>query len=56
MCNFDIESLYTNVPVTETINIILNKLFADATSPFERFSLKQYNSILHLCLVIRIII
>lgn len=34
MCSFDIESLYTNIPLVETINIILDKLFTFPNSKF----------------------
>ena len=32
MASFDIENLFTNIPLTETINIILNQLFLDPPS------------------------
>ena len=34
MCSFDIYSLYTNIPLNETIDIILTKLFDDPSSLF----------------------
>jgi len=34
MCSFDIESLYTNIPLHETINIILQQLFTEPTALF----------------------
>jgi len=34
MTSFDIESLYTNIPLVETINIIADKLFPTPTSSF----------------------
>ena len=34
MASFDVESLFTNVPVGETIDIILSKLFPESDSIF----------------------
>ena len=34
MASFDIESLYTNIPLTETVEIILNYVFTEPTSLF----------------------
>ena len=49
MCSFDIESLYTNIPVLETIDIILNRVFSRGALYFNGFSRKQFRSILELC-------
>ena len=45
MVSLDIESLFTNVHVAETIEIILSKLFPDASSEYHGFTqmtLKHY--------------
>ena len=34
MASYDVENLYTNVPLRETINIIVNKIFINADSSF----------------------
>ena len=34
MASFDVESLYTNVPLTETINIITNIVFPNQAQSF----------------------
>ena len=34
MTSYDVENLYTNVPLRETINIIANKIFINADSFF----------------------
>ena len=36
MASFDVKSLFTNIPLDETINIIINKCFASATRPSSR--------------------
>ena len=35
MCSFDIESLFTNIPLQETIDIIINKLYPNPNSLYE---------------------
>ena len=35
MCSFDVESLFTNIPLDETIEVILTKLFPNADSKFQ---------------------
>ena len=37
MISFDVESLFTNVPTTETIEIILNRIYKDGLKIFQRF-------------------
>ena len=34
MTSYDVENLYTNVPLRETVNIIVNKIFINADSSF----------------------
>ena len=48
MASFDISSLFTNIPVNETIEIILNKLFPDNDSIFKSFNKKQFKNLLDL--------
>ena len=47
MVSCDIESLFTNVPVKETIDIILNKLFSN-TKIYEGFTRSDFQSLLEL--------
>lgn len=46
MARFDIKSLFTNVPLYETINIITNKLFSNPTQ-FHTFSHDQFTKLLN---------
>ena len=43
MCSFDVVSLFTNIPLNETINLCLDKLFVntDKTHGLSRKSLKK---------------
>ena len=50
MCSFDIESLYTNIPVSETIDIILNKLFPHPNKAYNGFKRLEFEKLLHLAL------
>ena len=45
MVSFDIESLYTNIPLKETIEICINKIFNN-TNTFLNFDKKQFKSLL----------
>ena len=47
MSSFDIVSLFTNIPLEETINICLNKLFNN-TSLYKGFSKKQFKNLLEI--------
>ena len=47
MASFDVESLFTNIPLNETIDIIINNLFGD-TDDFMKFSPKQFRDLLEL--------
>ena len=49
MYSVDIECLYPNIPISETIDIILNRLFTEVSSNFNAFSLWQFRTILDLC-------
>ena len=47
MASFDIESLFTNIPVCETINIAINALFSQAND-FKGIPRKLFHSLLEL--------
>ena len=49
MASMDVESLFTNVPVTETISIITNIIFKD-TYIFNGFNKQQFTKLL--CLAV----
>ena len=48
MCSFDIESLFTNIPLDETIEIIISKLFSEPNNTFHGFSKSEFKSLLSL--------
>ena len=48
MCSFDIKSLFTNIPLDETIDICLKELFQNDNSLYLNFNKKQFNSLLQL--------
>ena len=48
MCSFDIENLFTNIPVNETINFIIDKLFTRDESTIVGMGMKLFRSILEL--------
>ena len=48
MCSFDIESLFTNIPLDETIEIIISLLFPDGNNTFHSFSKSEFKSLLNL--------
>jgi hypothetical protein len=48
MISLDIESLFTNVPVSETIEIILSKLFPDVSTVYHGFSRNEFRTLLEL--------
>ena len=48
MTSFDIENLFTNVPLTETIDICLRKLFPSQDSLVIGLSRKLFKSLLEL--------
>ena len=47
MCSFDVESLYTNVPVQETIDIILDKLYSN-TNEFYGMTKEQIRKLFNI--------
>lgn len=48
MVSLDIESLFTNAPVAETIDIILSKLFPQDSDTFHGFTRSEFSSMLKL--------
>ena len=48
MCSFDIQSLYTNIPLQETLDIIMNKLFPTNDTLYRGYNKKQFETILNL--------
>ena len=51
MSSLDVESLFTNVPVRETINIILGKLFPLPDSIYCNFNIDSFRSLLELAVL-----
>ena len=51
MCSFDIASSYTNVPVNESIAVILDCLFANDSSLYEGFTRAEFKKLLELTLM-----
>ena len=51
MVSFDVQSLFTNVPLSETIDIILNKLFPTEDTLFNGFDLNTFKKLLELAVV-----
>jgi hypothetical protein len=47
MASFDVKSLFTNIPLDETISIIVNKYFYN-TSRFHGFTVDQFTRLLNL--------
>ena len=47
LCSFDVESLFTNIPLDETINICLDKLFHNSDT-FEGYNRQQFKSLLEI--------
>ena len=48
MTSFDVTSLFTNIPVNETINIILDRFFITCDQ-YQSFTKKQFCEMLNLC-------
>ena len=49
MTSYDVQDLYTNVPLKETINIIVNLIFQNATDSFLGLSKKLFTNLLEIC-------
>ena len=50
MCSYDVTSLFTQIPLKETINICLDKIFSNNTSIFHGFNRVQFKSLLELAI------
>ena len=50
MCSLDISSLYTNIPVAETIDLILNKLYVNNTATYNGIRRDNFRKLLELSL------
>ena len=48
MCSYDVTSLFTNIPLTETIDIICQTLFPTGSEIFHNFTKSDFNSFLTL--------
>ena len=48
MTSFDVSNLFTNIPLTETIDIILNSLFPNLNADFKGFSRQLFKKFLEL--------
>ena len=48
MTSYDIENLYTNIPLAETVEIVLNKLFTSSATTFLGLSRKLFRSLLEI--------
>ena len=51
MVSYDVQSLFTNVPLKETINIILDKLFPSPTTLFNGFNVQNFKKLLELAVI-----
>ena len=51
MVSFDVQSLFTNVPLSETIDIIINKLFPSNSEIFHNFDKPNFKKLLELAVV-----
>ena len=49
MVSFDVESLFTNIPVNETIEIILQRVFTDNIEFFHDLNKDQLKKLLEIC-------
>ena len=51
MVSFDVQSLFTNVPLSETIDIIINKLFPQDDTLFHSFGKHNFRKLLELAVI-----
>jgi len=47
MCSFDVKSLFTNIPVHFTVNLILDKVFADKEYKFHGLNRTELRKMLN---------
>ena len=50
MCSLDITSLYTNIPVAETIDLILDNIYTTSVSIYKGISRENFRKLLQLAL------
>ena len=48
MCSLDVESLFTNIPLDEVIDICIKQLFPEPSAKFHNFSKNQFRNLLKL--------
>ena len=48
--SFDIKSLFTNIPVSETMDIIINQIFVNDSTIYEGFDRKHFRRLLEICM------
>ena len=48
MVSFDVTSLFTNIPLVETIDIVLNKLFTEDNQIVNGFNKQAFKNLLEL--------
>ena len=48
MVSLDVESLFTNIPVEETINLILDKIFTEPDTIYHNFNRSRFKQVLEL--------
>ena len=48
ICSFDVTSLFTNIPLDETIDICINRIFPNPNSIFHNYNKKQFKNILEI--------
>ena len=51
MASYDVTSLFTNVPVMETINIILEQIYSTNVTKFHGFNKQQFKDLLNLAVL-----
>jgi len=49
MASFDVSSLFTSIPISETIEIILSKLYTSDQFVYSKFNKKDFRRLLELC-------
>ena len=50
MYSFDVESLFTNIPLNEVIEIVINKIFQNSDTTFHNFTKIQFKQLLELAI------